>query len=143
DVRAADAPARPGRRGAAAGGDGTRRRLRSRGQLLRERRRGERDPPQLRQRGRGRHRARDRRAGRGGPGGGVSAGTCASVLDAIGATPLVALDRLACGLPGRVLAKLESLNPGGSVKDRIARRKIDAAERDGRLKPGGTVVELT
>jgi len=66
-----------------------------------------------------------------------------SVAATIGQTPLVALDRLARGLPGRVLAKLETVNPGGSVKDRIALGIIEAAERDGRLKPGGTVVELT
>jgi cysteine synthase A len=66
-----------------------------------------------------------------------------SVLGAIGGTPLVALDRLAAGAPGRVLAKLENLNPGGSLKDRIALRMIEAAEREGRLRPGSTVVELT
>src|SRR5437763_1075602 len=66
-----------------------------------------------------------------------------SVLGAIGATPLVALDRLAAGLPGRVLAKLENLNPGGSLKDRIALRMVEAAEREGRLRPGGVVIELT
>lgn len=66
-----------------------------------------------------------------------------SVAATIGRTPLVALERLARGLPGRVLAKLETVNPGGSVKDRIALAIIEAAERDGRLKPGGTVVELT
>ena len=66
-----------------------------------------------------------------------------SVAATIGQTPLVALDRLARGLPGRILAKLETVNPGGSVKDRIAPAIIESAERDGRLKPGGTVVELT
>ncbi|MGH7363147.1 MAG: PLP-dependent cysteine synthase family protein [Candidatus Methylomirabilales bacterium] len=66
-----------------------------------------------------------------------------SVAATIGQTPLVALDRLARGLPGRILAKLETANPGGSVKDRIALAIIEAAERDGRLKSGGTVVELT
>ncbi len=67
----------------------------------------------------------------------------ASVLDAIGNTPLVALDRLAAGLPGRVVIKLEGANPGASIKDRAARQCIAEAERDGRLRPGGTVVELT
>lgn len=67
----------------------------------------------------------------------------ASILDAIGYTPLVALDRLAAGLPCRVLAKVEFYNPGGSIKDRVARAMIEAAEREGRLKPGMTVVELT
>ena len=66
-----------------------------------------------------------------------------SALGAIGQTPLVALDRLAAGLPGRVALKLEMFSPGGSVKDRVAERIISDAERDGRLRPGGTVVELT
>lgn len=66
-----------------------------------------------------------------------------SVIGAIGATPLVALDRLAAGLPGRVVAKLEFYGPGASVKDRVARAVIDDAEARGILKPGGTVVELT
>ena len=62
---------------------------------------------------------------------------------AIGGTPLVALDRLAAGLAPRVVAKLEHMNPGGSVKDRIALPMIEAAERDGQLKPGGVIVEPT
>ena len=66
-----------------------------------------------------------------------------SILGTIGATPLVALDRLAEGLPGRVLAKIESTNPGGSVKDRIALRMIEEAEQAGRLRPGTPVVEVT
>jgi cysteine synthase A len=66
-----------------------------------------------------------------------------SVLDAIGATPLVDLARLTRGVPGRILAKLEYLNPGFSKKDRIARQLIEDAEADGRLRPGQTVVELT
>ncbi|MCX5987996.1 MAG: pyridoxal-phosphate dependent enzyme, partial [Chloroflexi bacterium] len=66
-----------------------------------------------------------------------------SVVDAIGSTPLIALDRLCAGLPGRVLGKLEFYGPGGSVKDRVARQVIDDAEASGALKPGGTVVELT
>jgi len=70
-------------------------------------------------------------------------GVCASVVDAIGRTPLVALERLSEGLPGLVLAKLESFSPGCGVKDRIARRMIDDAEDDGRLQPGGAIVELT
>ena len=67
----------------------------------------------------------------------------ADVTAAIGHTPLVALDRLAAGIPGRVVAKLEALNPGGSVKDRIAVPMVDAAERAGLLRPGGTIVEPT
>lgn len=68
---------------------------------------------------------------------------CDSILATIGATPLVALDRIAAGLPARVLAKIESANPGASIKDRIASRIIEEAERRGQLRPGGTVVELT
>jgi cystathionine beta-synthase len=66
-----------------------------------------------------------------------------TVLDLIGGTPIVRLQRLAEGLPATVLAKLEYMNPGGSVKDRIGLRMIEAAERDGLLRPGGTIVEPT
>ncbi|MFI6078994.1 PLP-dependent cysteine synthase family protein [Actinoplanes sp. NPDC051343] len=64
-------------------------------------------------------------------------------MDTIGATPMVRLDRLTAGAPGSILAKLEYFNPGGSKKDRVAKRIIDDAERSGRLKPGQAVVELT
>jgi cysteine synthase len=70
-------------------------------------------------------------------------GVCRSVMEAIGGTPLVALERLSEGLPGLVLAKLESFSPGCSVKDRIARRMVEDAEREGRLKAGDAIVELT
>src|SRR5215207_10657186 len=66
-----------------------------------------------------------------------------SVLGAIGNTPLVELSRLTCGLEGRVLAKLEYLNPGFSKKDRIALQMIEEAEADGALRAGQTIVELT
>jgi len=66
-----------------------------------------------------------------------------SAIDAIGGTPLVELSRLTLGRAGRLLAKLESLNPGSSKKDRIARQIIEDAEADGSLQPGQTVVELT
>ena len=66
-----------------------------------------------------------------------------TVLDLIGDTPLVKLHKVTAGLTATVLVKLEYLNPGGSAKDRIAVRIIDAAERDGLLKPGGTIVEPT
>ena len=66
-----------------------------------------------------------------------------SVVDLIGNTPLVRLRRVADGIATPVYAKVEYLNPGGSVKDRIALRMIDAAEADGSLKPGGTIVEPT
>ena len=66
-----------------------------------------------------------------------------SVLDLIGNTPLVRLRRVTEGIGATVLAKVEYLNPGGSVKDRIAVRMIDAAEASGALQPGGTIVEPT
>jgi cysteine synthase A len=66
-----------------------------------------------------------------------------SVLEAIGNTPLVELARLTRGLEGRILAKLEYLNPGFSKKDRIALQMIEEAEAEGELTPGQTVVELT
>ncbi len=69
--------------------------------------------------------------------------TVESILDLVGNTPSVELRRVTDGAPYRVLAKLEFLNPGGSVKDRIAARMVEAAERDGRLAPGGTIVEAT
>ena len=62
---------------------------------------------------------------------------------AVGHTPLVALDRLAAGLRPRIVGKLEHMNPGGSVKDRIALPMIEAAERSGLLQPGGVIVEPT
>ena len=66
-----------------------------------------------------------------------------SVLGAVGNTPLVELSRITHGLEGRILAKLEYLNPGFSKKDRIALQMIEEAEADGSLKPGQTVIELT
>ena len=67
----------------------------------------------------------------------------ASVVDAIGGTPAVELARLTRGLPGRIVAKLEYLNPGFSKKDRIAREILDEAAASGELVPGQPVVELT
>jgi cystathionine beta-synthase len=66
-----------------------------------------------------------------------------TVLELVGNTPIVRLDGIARGVKPRLLAKLEYLNPGGSVKDRIGLAMIEAAERDGRLRPGGTIVEPT
>jgi cystathionine beta-synthase len=66
-----------------------------------------------------------------------------TVLDLIGGTPLVRLQRITRGVRPLVLAKLDFLNPGGSVKDRIGLRMIEEAERTGALRPGGTIVEPT
>src|SRR5918998_6489336 len=66
-----------------------------------------------------------------------------SVLELVGSTPIVRLERLSREVPGELLAKLEFLNPGGSVKDRIGLAMIEAAEREGKLRPGGTIVEPT
>ncbi len=66
-----------------------------------------------------------------------------SILDTIGDTPMVRLSRLDPGLRCQLVAKMEVFNPGGSIKDRVALRMIEAAERDGRLKPGGTIIEPT
>ena len=66
-----------------------------------------------------------------------------SILDTIGDTPLVRLSRIAAGVRPRLVAKLETFNPGGSIKDRVAVALIEAAERDGHLKPGGTIIEPT
>src|SRR5690349_464448 len=66
-----------------------------------------------------------------------------TVLDLVGDTPLVRLNSVTEGIAATVLAKIEYFNPGGSSKDRIASRIIDAAEREGKLTPGGTIVEPT
>jgi cystathionine beta-synthase len=66
-----------------------------------------------------------------------------SVADLVGDTPLVRLSRVTDGVAATVLAKIEYFNPGGSAKDRIAANIVDAAERDGHLRPGGVIVEPT
>ncbi|MDT3345716.1 MULTISPECIES: pyridoxal-phosphate dependent enzyme [Microbacterium] len=66
-----------------------------------------------------------------------------SIADLVGNTPLVRLNKVTEGIEATVLAKVEYFNPGSSAKDRIARNIIDAAERDGHLKPGATIVEPT
>ena len=65
-----------------------------------------------------------------------------NVLEMIGNTPMLQLQRLDTG-PCQLFVKMENLNPGGSIKDRIAVRMVEAAERSGKLKPGGTIVEAT
>src|SRR6184192_1200138 len=71
--------------------------------------------------------------------------TARTALDLIGSTPVVRLNRLPQldGVGAEVWAKLENLNPGGSVKDRICLAMVEAAERDGLLAPGGTIIEPT
>lgn len=66
-----------------------------------------------------------------------------SIIDAIGNTPIVRLNKVSKDIKGMVTAKVEYLNPGNSVKDRMAIRMIEDAEKDGRLKPGGTIIEGT
>src|SRR3954466_3248919 len=66
-----------------------------------------------------------------------------TVLDLVGNTPIVRLPRISHDVPASLLAKLEYMNPGGSNKDRIGLAMIEAAERDGKLKPGGAIVEAT
>lgn len=66
-----------------------------------------------------------------------------NVLELVGNTPLVRLNKITKGIRATVLAKMESYNPGGSVKDRIGKGMIEQAEREGKIKPGGTIVEAT
>ncbi len=66
-----------------------------------------------------------------------------NILGTLGNTPLVRLNKVARGTPAQIIAKVEFFNPGGSVKDRIGIQIIEDAEREGRLKPGGTIVEAT
>lgn len=66
-----------------------------------------------------------------------------SLLEAIGQTPLIRLNRVTHGMKSDVLVKMEALNPGGSIKDRIALQIVEEAERTGLLKPGGTIIEAT
>ncbi|MET3731737.1 cystathionine beta-synthase [Moheibacter stercoris] len=73
----------------------------------------------------------------------VMTGTYQNVLELIGNSPLVKLNKIGQGIPGEVYAKLESYNPGHSTKDRIALHIIEEAERTGILKPGATIVETT
>jgi len=68
---------------------------------------------------------------------------CKNILETIGNTPLVKLNKTVKGLPCDVYAKVETFNPGNSIKDRMALKMIEDAEKDGRLKPGGTIIEGT
>lgn len=66
-----------------------------------------------------------------------------NILGAIGNTPMIKLNRIAEDLPGTILAKVEYFNPGNSVKDRMALKMVEDAEREGKIKPGGTIIECT
>src|SRR6195952_5740483 len=68
---------------------------------------------------------------------------CKNILETIGNTPLVKLNKITKDLPCDVYAKVETFNPGNSVKDRMAVKMVEDAEADGRLKPGGTIIEGT
>lgn len=68
---------------------------------------------------------------------------CSNILETIGNTPLVKINSITKELPCTVLAKIETFNPGNSIKDRMALKMIEDAEKDGRLKPGGTIIEGT
>jgi cystathionine beta-synthase len=68
---------------------------------------------------------------------------CNTILETIGNTPLVKINRITQDIPALVLAKIETFNPGNSIKDRMAIKMIEDAENDGRLKPGGTIIEGT
>jgi cystathionine beta-synthase len=66
-----------------------------------------------------------------------------SILETIGSTPLIKLNKITKDLPCTVLAKVEYFNPGNSIKDRMALKMIEVAEKEGKLKPGGTIIEGT
>jgi len=66
-----------------------------------------------------------------------------NILETIGNTPLVKLNKITYGLPGTILAKVETFNPGHSIKDRMALKMVEVAENEGKLKPGGTIIECT
>lgn len=66
-----------------------------------------------------------------------------SIIETIGNTPMIRLNRIFKGVPGTVVAKVEYFNPGNSMKDRMALKMVDDAEKEGKLKPGGTIIEST
>lgn len=68
---------------------------------------------------------------------------CSNILQTIGKTPLIRLNKISAQIPGLILAKVETFNPGHSIKDRMAVKMIDDAEASGKLKPGGTIIECT
>src|SRR5579862_1276624 len=66
-----------------------------------------------------------------------------NILETIGNTPLIRLNKITRGLPCQVLAKVEYFNPGNSIKDRMALKMLEVAEKEGKIKPGGTIIEGT
>ncbi|MFN5479960.1 MAG: pyridoxal-phosphate dependent enzyme [Chitinophagaceae bacterium] len=66
-----------------------------------------------------------------------------NILETIGKTPLIRLNKITAGLPCEVLAKVDYFNPGNSIKDRMAVKMVEVAEQEGKLKPGGTIIECT
>src|SRR5687767_15903914 len=66
-----------------------------------------------------------------------------NILETIGNTPLIRLNKITKGFPCPVLAKVDYFNPGNSIKDRMAVKMIEVAEKEGKLKPGGTIIECT
>ena len=66
-----------------------------------------------------------------------------NILETIGNTPMVKMNNVVADVPGTILAKVETFNPGNSIKDRMAVKMIEDAEKKGLLKPGGTIIEAT
>ena len=66
-----------------------------------------------------------------------------NILETIGNTPMIRLNKITQSLPGTILAKVDYFNPGNSIKDRMALKMVEVAEENGRLKPGGTIIEGT
>ena len=66
-----------------------------------------------------------------------------NILETIGNTPLIRLNKITSELPATVLAKVDYFNPGNSIKDRMALKMVEIAEAEGKLKPGGTIIECT
>ena len=66
-----------------------------------------------------------------------------NILETIGNTPLIKLNKLTAHIPATVLAKVDYFNPGNSIKDRMALKMVEVAEAEGKLKPGGTIIECT
>src|SRR5574343_1250774 len=66
-----------------------------------------------------------------------------NILETIGNTPLIKLNKITRDLPGLILAKVDYFNPGNSIKDRMALKMVEVAEQEGKLKPGGTIIEGT